>query len=245
MTGDYSQQYARFHPDDPGHRNGLTLLHRRMLQPHLPADRRVPILDVGCGRGYALEDLRDLGYTHLAGIDPDPGQVAHALARGLDVQQVGPTEEFLASKRGQYAAILLMDVLEHVPRDRQPGFLRVIGESLRPGGRLICTVPNAASGIAAYWLYNDATHQHSFTPDSLSFLLGSAGFPRVVVRDIEFVLRPRWLFWFPSPRTLRWWMLQLSRCRRRMELIGELGWERGRHLALTPNLLAIADRPAG
>ena len=69
MPLDYSQHYAKFHPDDPAHRRGLTLLHHRMLAPHLPADRAAPILDVGCGAGYALEDVRALGYTHLRGID--------------------------------------------------------------------------------------------------------------------------------------------------------------------------------
>ena len=34
-----------------------------------PMDRDVPIIDLGCGRGYTLKFLRALGFTNLWGID--------------------------------------------------------------------------------------------------------------------------------------------------------------------------------
>ncbi len=243
MTLDYSQHYAKFHPDDPRHRRGLTLLHHRMLAPHLPADRSAPILDVGCGRGYALQDLRALGYTALTGLETDAGQAAFAKTQGLEIAHVASTENFLSDKPGAFAAILLMDVLEHVPRAAQPEFLHAIARSLRPGGRLICTVPNAACSIGGYWLHNDYTHTGAFTADSLSFLLGQTGFTHVRCAGVEFFPRPRFLFWLPTPRTLAWLLRCLSRLRQRVNFIGELGWARGRAVILTPNLLAVADTP--
>lgn len=242
MTLDYSRLYARYHPDDPAHRNGLRLLHQRMLGPHLPAEPLAPILDVGCGRGYALQDLAGLGYTNLQGIDSDAGQAAYGRQQGLAVTHVVQTESFLAGKPGAYAVILLMDVLEHVPRAAQPGFLRAIAHSLRPGGRLICTVPNAGSAIGSYWLHNDYTHQWSFTADSLSGLLEQCGFGGVRCTGIEFFLRPRFLVWLPTPRAIAWWLRCLVRCRQRACYVAELGWSRGRDVVLTPNLLAVADR---
>lgn len=242
MTLDYSRFYAKYHPDDPAHRNGLRLLHERMIGPHLPVDRSAPIMDIGCGRGYALQDLAGLGYTNLQGIDTDPGQAAFAREQGLAVQQVAQTEAFLATKPGTYAVILLMDVLEHVPRDAQPGFLRAAAASLRPGGRLICSVPNAASAIASFWLHNDYTHHWSFTADSLSVLLEQNGFQHARCNGIEFALRPRFLFWLPIPRTIAWWLRCLLRCRQRAAYVAELGWNRGREVILTPNLLAVAEK---
>lgn len=242
MKLDYSQHYAKLHPDDPAHRNGLALLHRRILAPLLPAERSAPMLDVGCGRGYALQDVRMLGYTQLSGIEVDAGQAAFARAQGLDVTLVESTETFLAAKPGAYAAILLMDVLEHVPRDAQPGFLRAIAGSLRPGGRLICCVPNAASRIGGFWLYNDYTHHGSFTADSLTFLLGQTGFGPVRCSGVEFFLRPRYLFWLPTGRTVGWLLRRWFRLARRAEFVAELGWPRGRTVILTPNLLAVADK---
>lgn len=242
MTLDYSRFYARYHPDDAAHRNGLRLLHHRLLGPHLPVDRSAPILDVGCGRGYALQDLAALGYTNLQGIDADSNQARFSREQGLAVQHAESSESFLAAQPGQYAVILLMDVLEHVPRDAQPVFLRTIAGSLRPGGRLICTVPNAASAIGSYWLHNDYTHQWSFTNDSLSGLLDQCGFTRIACSGYEFFLRPRFLFWLPTPRAIAWWLRCLLRFRQRSAYIAELGWSRGRQVSLTPNLVAVADK---
>jgi len=240
----YAEHYAKSNPDDPAHRNGIRLLNHRILAPLLPADRSAPILDVGCGRGYAVEDVRALGYTRVEGIEPDPGQVEHARKLGIDVALVPDTVAYLAAKPGAYAVILLMDVLEHVPRERQPDFLHAISRSLAPGGRLICSVPNAASSIASYWLHNDYTHHWSFTVDSLSVLLTQCGFERVACRGVEFFLRPRFLFWLPSKRTLSWLLRCVSRSRRRADYIAELGWDRGWSVVLTPNLLATAERKA-
>lgn len=239
---DYSRFYATFHPDDPRHRHGLFLLNKRMFGPHLPADTTAPILDVGCGRGYALQDLATLGYTNLHGIDVDAGQVAFARAQGLDVALAADSIEYLAGKPGVYAVILLMDVLEHLPRDAQPDLLRAIARSLRPGGRLVCSVPNAASAIAGYWLYNDYTHWWSFTNDSLKFLLEECGFSAVRCMGVEFFPRPRYLFWLPTPRAAAWWLQCGLRLRQRLAFIAELGWVRGRTATLTPNLLAVADK---
>lgn len=242
MTLDYSRFYAKYHPADPAHRNGLRLLHERILGPHLPADRSVPIMDIGCGRGYALQDLAGLGYTNLQGIDTDATQAIFAREQGLVVQQVAQTEAFLATKPGAYAVILLMDVLEHVPREAQPGFLQAVAASLRPGGRLICSVPNAGSAIASFWFHNDYTHHWSFTADSLSWLLEQSGFQHARCSSVEFFLRPRFLFWLPIPRTVAWWLRCLLRCRQRAACVAELGWTRGREVILTPNLIAVADK---
>jgi SAM-dependent methyltransferase len=242
MTLDYSRFYARFHPDDPRHFHGLSLLHQRILRPHLPADRDAPILDFGCGRGYALRTVAALGYTNLQGIDADAGQAAFARSQGLNVTHIANSLEFVLERPNHYAAVLLMDVLEHVPRETQPALLRAILQSLRPGGRLICTVPNAASAIAAYWLYNDYTHHTSFTNESLQFLLEECGFARVTCCAVEFEIRPRYLFWLPTPRAVQWWLRCIVRCRQRLALFAELGWRRSRAVVLTPNILAVAAK---
>ena len=242
MTLEYARHYAKFHPDDHGHRHGLALLHQRMLGPLLPADRAAPVLDVGCGRGYALQDISALGYHNVSGIDPDAGQVDFALAQGLPVTRVEYSADFLAARPEAYAVILLMDVLEHLPRETQPILLRAIASSLRPGGRLICSVPNAASAVASFWLHNDYTHQWSFTGDSLAFLLEQCGFQTVHCTGVEFFLRPRLLFWLPTRRTIAWWLRCALRLRQRAVYVAELGWPRGRQVVLTPNLLAVAEK---
>jgi SAM-dependent methyltransferase len=242
MSLAYSRFYAKYHPDNPEHRRGLTLLHQRMLLPHLPADRSAPILDVGCGRGFALQDLAAAGYTDLRGIETDPGQAEAARAQGVDATLVENSETYLVAHPGRFAAVILIDVLEHVPREAQPGFLRAIAQSLRPGGRLVCCVPNASSAVASHWFHNDYTHVWAFTEHSLGGLLEQTGFTGVRFSGPELFPRPRFTFWLPTPRAIAWWLRCLTRWRQRAALIGELGWARGRTTLLTPNLLAVADK---
>lgn len=243
MNRDYARHYARFHPDTPEHDANLRALLLRWLGPHLPADRNVAVLDVGCGRGYALHLLRELGFTNLAGIDSDAGQVAFARQRGLPVTLVPDTIGFLRTGGPRHGLILLMDVLEHIPLAQQADFLDAVCAGLAPGGRLIVTVPNAGSPLGAYWRYVDLTHSTAFTVPSLDHVLHQAGLACESIASVEFIVRPRYLFWLPTARARRWWCLAIGRLLWRVIYRGELGPEQGRHTPLGPNLLAVARRP--
>lgn len=237
---DYSVHYARFHPDTPEHDAQLRALLQRWIGPHLPAEREARILDVGCGRGYAVAWLRDRGYSRATGIDADAGQAAFGRARGWPVGHVADSIGFLNAHAGGFDALLLMDVLEHVPVPQQIEFLCALRRALAPGGRLICTVPNAASVIASYWQWNDYTHASAFTADSLRFAFDAAGWSVDRVEEVEFFVRPRWLFWLPTRRSLQWWLRCLVRLRTRIAYWAELGFERGGEVPLALNLLAVA-----
>ena len=242
MNWDYARHYSRFHPDTPDHDVSLQVILRRWLGPHLPADRAANVLDVGCGRGYALMLLRDLGYKQIAGIDPDAGQVDFAQGRGLAVSQASDSAGFLRARPASYDLVLLMDVLEHLPDATQCDLLTAIRESLRPGGRLICTVPNAASAVASYWRYIDYTHRTAFTRESLESLLSQCHWRVDQIEPAEFFARPRFLFWVPTQRAIQWWLLRLHRLRWRFAYLAELGLDRGWDMPLSLNLLAVATR---
>jgi SAM-dependent methyltransferase len=242
MTWDYAQHYARLHPDTPEHDANLRNYFQRHLAAHLPADKGIAVLDVGCGRGYALEWLRSLGYTDLVGIDPDASQVAFARDRGHNIMHVEDSTAFLRDRPDTCDLVLLMDVLEHVPRTAQPELLRAIHRALRPGGRLLCTVPNAGSPLAGHWRYVDYTHECLFTPESLEFLLGQTGFTVEQVQPLEFLAPPLLGVWPPNRRTLRWWLLAISRLQPRLACLAEFGWKQGWRAPLSANLLACALR---
>ncbi|HTQ31493.1 MAG TPA: class I SAM-dependent methyltransferase [Opitutaceae bacterium] len=233
MNWDYAKHYASFHPDTPEHWRQMSERLRRWLGPHLPTDRAAPVLDLGCGHGYALAVLRELGFAQIEGIDADAGQAAYAQAHGLPVGHVTDTVAWLAARRQYFGLVLLMDVLEHVPRTAQPDFLLAIASSLRPGGRLIITTPNAAAGLAGYWGYNDYTHHVSFTPASLGFLLSHAGFGRIHCQEIE-LAPPDW-----TPRAF---VQRFFRAWRRLEYMAEFGRREGRCVPLSLNLLAVAHK---
>ena len=200
--------------------------HHRLLKPHLPLNPASAVLDVGCGMGFALESLRQLGYHRLEGFDTDKNQVALAQKAGLSVIWAEDPLSFLAERTRSKDLVLCLDVLEHVPKVEQLKFVSAIREALKPGGRAIFSVPNANSALASRWRYNDWTHEASFTEHSIDFLLFNAGFPKISVFPFEFVVRPRWV-WLPRKSTLIWFMLCFYRVWRRGEMIAELGPEQG------------------
>jgi len=119
--------------------------------------------------------------------------------------------------------------------------LRSIHQSLKPGGRLILTVPNANSSLSARWRYIDWTHETSFTEHSLDFILSNAGFGQIDIRGSEFNRRPPLPF-LPISGSRHWWAFCFFRLFRRLEMMAELGPDQGRKVPLSLNLLAIADK---
>jgi 2-polyprenyl-3-methyl-5-hydroxy-6-metoxy-1,4-benzoquinol methylase len=242
MTADYSRHYARFHPATREHEVDLAALMNRWLGSHLPVNREAQIIDIGCGRGYAVQWLSGRGYRHVAGIDIDAGQVAFAQARGLNVTLVPDPVAHLRDKRETFDLVLLMDVLEHVPCAKRAEFLRSIAESLTVTGTLVCTVPNACSALGSYWRYVDPTHVTAFTTESLVYELEAASLVPRSVGPAEFFVRPRFLFWVPTARSAQWWIQRLARAGRRLQCLAELGLTRGWQPPLSPNLIAVARR---
>jgi 2-polyprenyl-3-methyl-5-hydroxy-6-metoxy-1,4-benzoquinol methylase len=232
MNWDYSKHYASFHPDTPHHRREMHGQKARWLARHLPSDRATPILDIGCGYGYALGALQELGYSSLIGIDSDAGQVSHANKQGFAVEKVSAVPQWLEGHSQRFGVILLLDVLEHIPQAQQPEFLQSIAGSLMANGKLIISTPNAAASLAGYWRYIDYTHLISFTVPSLTYLLGHTGFPTVTFHEIE-LAAPSW--------SLRAFLQRCFRRWRRLEYMAEFG-RGGREIPLTPNLLAVAQK---
>lgn len=243
MNIDYTHYYRRWHPETPEHQAEMSAFYRRVLGPHLPTDKAAPVLDVGCGGGYALAALQELGLTRLTGVESDAGQAASCRSKGLAVELVADTIAYLKARAGQFQLLLCLDVIEHVPHDVQPPFIAALAGALGSDGRLICTVPNANSTLAGRWRYNDWTHHCSFTEHSLELLLHSAGFADIHVGGVEFLTRPaNW--WLPFASGARhWWAFRFFRTWRRLEVMAELGPQHGRTVPLSLNLLAVARRP--
>jgi SAM-dependent methyltransferase len=131
--------------------------------------------------------------------------------------------------------------VEHVPKEFHLDLLRSIHQSLEPEGRLILTVPNANSSLAARWRYIDWTHETSFTEHSLDFVLSNAGFQKITIQPAEFLFRPRF-FYLPISGSRHWWAFCFFRFFRRLEMMAELGPDQGRKIPLSLKLLAIADK---
>jgi SAM-dependent methyltransferase len=108
-----------------------------------PGGRRV--LDVGCGSGVVLYNLRDK-YEELHGLELSAQRVATArqTLEGLPAEiRTGNIEAGTDYAAGSFDTIVLSDVIEHIV-NLWPA-VEEMKRLLRPGGQVVLSTPNVAS----------------------------------------------------------------------------------------------------
>jgi len=145
------------------------------------------VLDIGCGGGLVAEPLARLG-AEVTGIDPAPENIetakAHAEGARLDIIYRATTAEALAASGARFDAVLLLEVIEHVPD--VPLFLKSVAPLVKPGGLMVLSTLNRT--LKAYalaiigaelilrWLPLGTHNWNRFvTPDELRGALRGAG----------------------------------------------------------------------
>lgn len=142
----------------------------------LPAERTLPILDVGCGAGLFVDFLRGAGYADVTGIDWSAGEVARASEAGIHGVALADATEFLSDTKDRYGLIAALNVLEHLRKEEILALLRLLHQALVPGGRVIAVTPNGLSPFSGATRYWDFSHELAFTPASWRQLAATAGF---------------------------------------------------------------------
>lgn len=166
------------------------------------AGRNQEILDCGCGEGFFAVELAKQG-NRISGVDaltyPANGSVFHRyvqadLSRGL-------ADAFDQIGDGQFDRVLLMDVLEHLPRPEL--LLHDCHRMVKSNGQLLVSVPNVANISVRFQLlfgrfeYTkrgilDETHVRFFTRKTARRMLEAAGYrilrERSTVIPIELAL---------------------------------------------------------
>lgn len=155
-----------------------------VIQNYLPSDKRSNVIDLGCGHGAYLLCLQELGYTECEGVDTSAEQIDAAKQLGLKRVYVGDIQEFLTQHAEKSAdAVLLIDVLEHIPGDELFPLLDAIYRILKPAGRLIIHVPNGHGIFAMGVRYGDMTHEFAFTSTSIQQLMRTVGFSQITAHE--------------------------------------------------------------
>lgn len=200
----WEDQKTHFDPDE-ALRWGRS--YRFLLKSLLPADRAATILDLGCGTGKLLHNLKYMGYHRLHGIDASPEQARIAMQACENVVH-GDVFDFLAGRREEFDAIIAFDFFEHFTKNEFIRLLELCYQALRPSGKLIVQTVNARSPMGLSCRYADLTHELCVTPDCLRNLLILVGFtyfaarergpmPHNIVNSVRYVL---WQF----VRTVLW-----------------------------------------
>jgi 2-polyprenyl-6-hydroxyphenyl methylase / 3-demethylubiquinone-9 3-methyltransferase len=145
------------------------------------------VLDIGCGGGLVAEPLARLGAS-VTGIDPGRENIeaakAHAERARLKIAYRATTAEELAAGGNGFDAVLLLEVVEHVPDVR--AFLKGVAPLVKPGGVMVLSTLNRTlkayalaiigAELILHWL-PIGTHQWQrfVRPDELNSALRRAG----------------------------------------------------------------------
>lgn len=182
----YDEFYARFSKYDDasistgggGNPSDVARLRdtAQTLAAMLPREARV--LDIGCAGGGLLDALRQLGFTHLTGLDPSSTCVDYGRREfGLEMHQ-GTLDNM--PQMGRFDAVVLSHVMEHVQDVRAA--LHAVHGLLAENGALYIEVPDAMRYteflIAPFQDFN-TEHINHFSDCSLRNLAASCGWTAV------------------------------------------------------------------
>lgn len=164
--------------------------------------KRGMVIDLGCGFATVAEPLIERGYEYV-GADIDDEALRDLTLRGaeahkLDLRQIDDLPARLREIAGgrRVAAVLLLDVIEHLP-ETQP-FLSALRDGLGQIGQptLLVSVPNVthvdvgAKLVFGRWDYTptgllDQTHLQFFTSERLRAAARISGFLEVGANDFQ------------------------------------------------------------
>lgn len=179
--------------NQPGRTGWLRRFARRVLRPvnhELPGRPAGRMLEIGCGSGAFLQEMRDKGWK-VEGIEPSPEAGGAAQVLGHKVH-VGPLET-APDPREPYDLIVGWMVLEHL---HDPvADLERLGRWSASGAYLVASVPDASA--LEFKLFADAWyalhlpgHLFHYSPRTLGLVLARAGW------------RLERIFWHDNPNNL-------------------------------------------
>jgi len=130
---------------------------------------RARILEIGCGTGHNIPMLQAFGEVDAIEIDPAAREMA-SLRIGKLVSG-SPLPALPDVPRGFYDLIAVLDVVEHIEDD--VAALKAMATCLKPGGKILITVP------AHQWMWSahdTVNHHHRrYSKGSLKKAIADAG----------------------------------------------------------------------
>lgn len=129
------------------------------------------ILDIGCGTGFNISYLKQAGYEQADGLDVSKDALAYCQSRNLE-NIILSSAETLPIQDSTYDVVLALDIIEHLPNDRQA--LSDIHRILKTNGTLGIFVP----AYQFLWSFQDeiSHHQRRYVAGELREKLTKTGF---------------------------------------------------------------------
>lgn len=150
------------------------------------------VLDIGCGRGEFLMLLKENGIS-AKGIDINEDMVRYCQKNGLDVQKTDVLSYLNSLEDKSLDGVFSGQVIEHLQPNDLINLVKLCYDKMKYGTYFIAeTVNPLCLGIFSTNFYLDLSHIKPVHPETIKFLLESAGF-----REIQFK------FFSPFPEEAR------------------------------------------
>ncbi|MCF8449693.1 MAG: class I SAM-dependent methyltransferase [Taibaiella sp.] len=199
---------------------------------HIPADKTIRILDIGCGDGNFVYHLQQLGYKSASGIDVSEEQINKGTSMGIGNLHRADLLDYLSANKQAFDVIIAKDVIEHFTRDEVFEILPLINCNLKSGGRFIMQVPNGQGMFYTSIFYGDYTHEMAYTESSINQVMLNTGFSSVRCYPTGpipagVVSRIRYILWKLMVWKLKFWKMV------------ETGSPKG---IFTQNIISVAEK---
>lgn len=143
------------------------------------------VLDVGCGRGEFLGQLRRAGISAY-GIDLSPAMVQRAREAGVDARVEDAFEHLESVRPESLGGVFSAQVVEHFDPAQLALFFELAARALAPGGVFVAETLNPQS-LSTFTgpLYVDLGHARPLHPLTLQFIAQSVGLREVELRFLS------------------------------------------------------------
>ena len=130
------------------------------------------VLEIGPGLGEFIAYLNSRKIRNIDIIDNDENILNYNKSK-FRINRTFQTSRLINIEKelSNYDAIVLTQVLEHIPKEQYKEFLTILFDHLNENGIIIITVPNMANPFTLCERYADLTHYNGFTDVSLKELV--------------------------------------------------------------------------
>ena len=183
----------------------LTDLHIAVMDQIIPkvhGEHRIqgPMLDIGCGDGYAMDKLRSLGVEDIIGITLSSDDAEAARARGFDVTEQDMS--FTGFGDGSFKWLWVRHALEHSPFPLLT--LLEFHRLLEPGGKAYIEMP---SPKCTRLLESYDNHYSIMGPRQWTCLMKRAGFKLLDQGEVKFDITSKEDPDFAGTEVYEWYVL--------------------------------------